>query len=75
MNLGAGLAAAKAELMAALDEAEKASGGSLSADNDKGWQVSRPLCGGRGWRLAGVATPQHTHSTHPGAACQPARLT
>ncbi|KAL4429568.1 hypothetical protein ABPG77_008617 [Micractinium sp. CCAP 211/92] len=39
MNLGAGLAAAKAELMAALDEAEKASGGSLSADNDKGWQV------------------------------------
>lgn len=50
MNLGAGLAAAKAELMAALDEAEKASGGSLSGDSDKGWQVGR---GGRRGVLPG----------------------
>lgn len=53
MNLGAGLAAARAELMAALDEAERASGGSLSADNDKGWQVGRGRRPGRigshGW--------------------------
>lgn len=31
--------AAKAELLTALDEAERQSGGELSGSNDKGWEV------------------------------------
>jgi hypothetical protein len=38
MNLGGSMAAAKAELLAAVDEAEKASGGDLNG-SEKGWQV------------------------------------
>jgi hypothetical protein len=53
MNLGPNMAAAKADLMSALDEAERASGGELVAGNDKGWQV-RGL-GGWGWPVGGVA--------------------
>lgn len=39
MSLGGSMAAAKAEIMAALDEAEKAGGGELDSANEKGWQV------------------------------------
>jgi hypothetical protein len=39
MKLGDSMAAAKAEVMAALDAAEKASGGNLNGNNEKGWQV------------------------------------
>ena len=39
MSLGGGLEAAKAELLAAVDEAERSSGAELGGGNDKGWQV------------------------------------
>lgn len=39
MSLGGGLEAAKAELLAAVDEAERTSGAELGGGNDKGWQV------------------------------------
>ncbi|PSC68360.1 putative ATP synthase 24 kDa mitochondrial [Micractinium conductrix] len=38
-SLGGSLAAAKADVMAAVDAAEKAGGGELDPSNEKGWQV------------------------------------
>ena len=44
------LAAAGGELMAAVEEAEKASGGPLDGANDKGWEVGAQGGGGGGGR-------------------------
>jgi hypothetical protein len=45
---GGGLAAAKADLLAAVEAAEKAGGGELSPANEKGWQVRQ------GWGVHGA---------------------
>ena len=51
MSLGGGLEAAKAELLAAVDEAERTSGAELGGGNDKGWQVQASAAGE--WAAAG----------------------
>lgn len=63
-SLGGSLAAAKADVMAAVDAAEKAGGGELDPSNEKGWQVG----GGAGWGAPERGAPGGACGTRGGQA-------